>query len=186
MFGSAVFLSWASGACYAYTESLRGEKGGFPFKKHQVTFNDILTFLDFLKKRNALCLWTCNLWNFGRQDERTGRKKKNIRIIISHSLLFLVCCHYFSFRLPSCWTCDTLLIDTPGAPAGDFLYLLSTCCCVYCMCLSTEFILVELIWHGCVIPNSAYSTVDCMHVCIYALWIVWNAYIVAVCPYILM
>lgn len=53
MLSSAVFMLGACGACYAYIESLRGGKGGFPFNIESY-YNGVLTFLD--NNSNVLCL----------------------------------------------------------------------------------------------------------------------------------
>lgn len=74
-----------------------------------------------------------------RVDERPKRRQKcsfcKISVSVwtrpktfTQSVIFWFCCHsFFSLVVGPVTHVHTSLMDTPGAPAGDFLYLLSTC-----------------------------------------------------------
>lgn len=105
------------------------------------------------------------------------RKTSGLRLHVV--FLFLVAAVLFSL-LSDLWHIHTrTLVDTPGALAGDFLCLPVFVCVsllrlFFCPNLTRIFKIPHYPWYG------AYSTADCMHVSIYALWIVWNAYILTV------
>lgn len=106
------------------------------------------------------------------------RKTSGLRLHVV--FLFLVAAVLFSL-LSDLWNTYT------HAPSWIHLVLLQVTSCVsqcmfvsvcwdyfFCPNLTRMFRIPHYPWYG------AYSTADCMHVSIYALWIVWNAYILTV------
>lgn len=136
-----------------------------------------------------MCLWTCNLWTFGRQDvDEEARSTSGLRLyavcyffgfaVIGFLFFFYCCCFLFFF--PSCQTRDThthisswtrlvLLQVTPcNLPSTCLCVCIRVCVCVYLW----RVISVELISRRCVIPHYPSWCIQhsrlyaCMYLCI--------------------